>query len=338
MSNKIRLMQGLEKERTKVVFANGEPVFCTDSLQLYMGDGNTKGGRPVKSFDIPYPRAAFSHRFNEFVEVSTAFEGLDKIFQFISNVSTNIYYGDVSTNQLPVSSEDISRFYAGLSLLQDGPTGPKDLEHTSNYTYRVISYPKYYGLLGAVLDPNLNYINITNSYSTENPQTLDYLGIPFYVYYTVDQCLNQNAVPKTLRYLIDYLGGSVVNGIIPAPVANPTLTIHQTGHGFTVGQWLTRNAGYYSLACANTEFNAEVVGVITRVLGEDDLILTLSGYVTVLANLLDGYTYFLSATIPGAVVTTPPTSEGSINKPLFIADSATSGFMINYRGIAAQPD
>jgi hypothetical protein len=333
MSNRIRLCQGLEADRKQVIFSNGEPVFCTDSLKAYVGDGKTVGGRPIRGVDIPYPRAAFSHRFNEFVETSTVFEGLDKVFQFMSSTAYNIYYGDVSSNVLPTTPEDISRFFSGLGIIQDGPVGPKDLTYSSNYTYRVIAYPRSFGQLSRVEDPNLNYLDITNSYDTTYPKIVSYLGSDFYVYFTSDQCLNLNGTTKVIRYFVDYVANPTLQGGLPQNVANPTLTIHQVGHNFVVGQWLFRSSGYYSLASAATEATCEVVGVITRVLDADNFIITLSGYITCLENLLDGYTYFLSATLPGSLATAPPDLEGSVNKPVFLADSPTSGFIINYRGV-----
>lgn len=47
MSNPIQLRRGLESERVGVVFSSGEPVYCTDSFKLYIGDGLTPGGRLV---------------------------------------------------------------------------------------------------------------------------------------------------------------------------------------------------------------------------------------------------------------------------------------------------
>jgi hypothetical protein len=47
MSNPIQLRRGLESERVGVVFSAGEPVYCTDSYKLYVGDGLTPGGRLI---------------------------------------------------------------------------------------------------------------------------------------------------------------------------------------------------------------------------------------------------------------------------------------------------
>jgi len=44
MATKIRLLRGLESNRTLVVPAVGEPLYTTDTHKLYMGDGVTPGG------------------------------------------------------------------------------------------------------------------------------------------------------------------------------------------------------------------------------------------------------------------------------------------------------
>jgi len=47
MSLKILLKRGLDSERQTVIFDMGEPVFCTDTQQLWIGDGSTMGGVPL---------------------------------------------------------------------------------------------------------------------------------------------------------------------------------------------------------------------------------------------------------------------------------------------------
>lgn len=44
MSQKIQFRRGTNSERTTTIFADGEPVFVTDTETLYVGDGSTAGG------------------------------------------------------------------------------------------------------------------------------------------------------------------------------------------------------------------------------------------------------------------------------------------------------
>lgn len=44
---KILVRRGTDLERIQTVFESGEPVFTTDTKQLYIGDGSTLGGIPV---------------------------------------------------------------------------------------------------------------------------------------------------------------------------------------------------------------------------------------------------------------------------------------------------
>jgi hypothetical protein len=47
MATSIRLRRGTDAERLTVIFADGEPVYTTDTHKLFMGDGATLGGIEV---------------------------------------------------------------------------------------------------------------------------------------------------------------------------------------------------------------------------------------------------------------------------------------------------
>jgi len=194
MSNCIQVRRGTDAERVNVVFANGEPVWVTDTMQMWIGDGVTPGGRPLRSFDMPYSRHSFSNRFNSQVDVETVAGALDFIFNFSNNVGTNVYYGDVLDNA-PI--QDPTNFFAGLTMVP-WQGGPKDVVYTSNVTYRVFAYPKSYGALSDVQDPNFSYSSIMASYEAQ-PREVDFNSIVFYVYMTTDQCLSPSG--KSIRYM-----------------------------------------------------------------------------------------------------------------------------------------
>jgi hypothetical protein len=331
VSNQITIRKGTEEQRLQTIFANGEPVLCTDSLQVYIGDGVTRGGRPIRTVDMPYLRSAYSYRFNEEINVATVFGALDKIYNFMNNLSNNVYYGDLNLGTLPTNPMELAAVMSALDMVQTGPQGNKDLPYVSNYTYRTIIYPQYFGLLATIQDPMLNYLDISSTYNAV-PEKLNYNGTAFYVYITKDPLLNQN--PKNIRYSFAYGATNVLNGeAAPAPLDPTIKVIHQENHDFPVGAWLVRAQGLYILADASSEFTSDVIGVVTRIVSPDDFIMTITGYITGLSGLIDGYTYFLSATAPGTLSTTPPTAPGSIDKPIFVADSSTTGFLINQRGV-----
>lgn len=195
MSNSIQVRRGTEAERVRTVFSNGEPVWTTDTNKLYIGDGVTQGGVPVFENNMAYIRNAFSERFNEQVNVLSVVEALDVIFKFTNNVATNIFYGDVATN---AAIMDVDEFFAQL-LTTQWVSGYKDITYRSSYSYRVFAYPKSYGALIDIQDPNFSYSSIRNSYEA-SPREATYQGMEFYIYFALDPCLSPDG--KIIRYVV----------------------------------------------------------------------------------------------------------------------------------------
>jgi hypothetical protein len=85
------------------------------------------------------------------------------------------------------------------------------------------------------------------------------------------------------------------------------------------------------LAQADSEANAEVVGMVSEVADADNFTVVQIGHVSggQLALLTPGAVYYLDDTTPGAITATEP----PISKPVLIADSVNSGFAINMRGL-----
>jgi hypothetical protein len=109
-------------------------------------------------------------------------------------------------------------------------------------------------------------------------------------------------------------------------------SITQSTHGFSVGDVLYHNGTIYALADADTEATAEVVGIVSAVADTNTFTLLYSGYISGLSGLTAGTVYFLSATA-GDLTATEPSAAGQISKPLLIADSTTSGYFFNMRGM-----
>ena len=125
---------------------------------------------------------------------------------------------------------------------------------------------------------------------------------------------------------------------IDQDVAPGYYRVHQHTHGFSVGNVLRCEPsapGTFALACADTDDHAEVVGIVSEIIGVNDFVLaTGSGtYVTGLVGLTAGEVLWLSDVTPGLMVNTPPTVLTSIDKPIFQVESPTTGFFQNFRGI-----
>lgn len=114
-----------------------------------------------------------------------------------------------------------------------------------------------------------------------------------------------------------------------------TMDINQSTHGFVVGDILKRNGGtnLYDKAQADSAANAESIGMVVDVIDVDNFTLQEIGYVTGLSSLTDGTVYFLDPGTAGAMTATEPSTSGQISKPIFVADSTTSGWLLHYRGM-----
>jgi hypothetical protein len=115
-----------------------------------------------------------------------------------------------------------------------------------------------------------------------------------------------------------------------------TKDITQNAHTLNVGNVVRYNSGtsLYVLAQADSEANAEVVGIVSNDVSANVFTLLSSGYLTSLSGLTAGSVHYLSETVAGELTTSEPVLLNSINKPLLIADSTTSGFFFNWRGVA----
>ena len=114
-----------------------------------------------------------------------------------------------------------------------------------------------------------------------------------------------------------------------------TRDIAQATHGFSAGNVLRYNSGtsLYVKAQADSISNAEVVGIVSASVSAGVFTLLNCGYITGLSGLTAGSVHFLSETVAGALTTTEPELGNSVNKPLLIADSTTSGYFFNFRGV-----
>lgn len=115
-------------------------------------------------------------------------------------------------------------------------------------------------------------------------------------------------------------------------------TITQTNHGFTAGDVLrwdtTQSPHRYVKAKADTAANAEVVGVVNNYVGPDTFELTYSGVIDIskFAGISAAPVLFLSAVEGGSLGTMPPSTIGSVIKPILTKNKESSYIVNNFLG------
>lgn len=104
--------------------------------------------------------------------------------------------------------------------------------------------------------------------------------------------------------------------------------VHQVAHGFSIGDVLRFDGANYVLAQADSEINAEVVGMVSYIVDADNFILTQVGYVFGITtiSMTPGTLYYLSPSVAGSLTATKPTSSNQVIVPLIISITSDSGF------------
>lgn len=108
-------------------------------------------------------------------------------------------------------------------------------------------------------------------------------------------------------------------------------TITQAGHGFAAKDVIRFSGGGYIKAQADTAINAEAVGIVESVSG-DDFTVVYGGRISGLSGLTANTLYFLDASVAGALTSTEPTGT-NVSKPILLATSTTSGIVLEMRGM-----
>ena len=117
-------------------------------------------------------------------------------------------------------------------------------------------------------------------------------------------------------------------------------TIAKTGHSFAVGTPIRANGSDWAAAEGDNAENAEVVGIVSRVLDVNNFELTFIGEIfgnfsSVTedgGSLSTGRTYYLSPYNAGKITVTQPTASGSVHKAVLVATSPTSAVVIPFTG------
>ena len=116
-----------------------------------------------------------------------------------------------------------------------------------------------------------------------------------------------------------------------------SFTVTQASHGLTVGKVVKSSGsnGAFATAQANSAANAEVVGIVTVVSGNDITIVT-SGEVDIAAAVPDvaaSTVVFLDPSNAGDLTATEPSTDGQISKPIGIVTTQNSKMvLLPFRG------
>jgi hypothetical protein len=121
--------------------------------------------------------------------------------------------------------------------------------------------------------------------------------------------------------------------------------IEQTAHGFSLGDIVRIDSvtDSYVLAQSDTDVNSEAAGMVTFITDVDHFTLTTDGYFDLTGSgasalpLDIGCVYFLSTTVAGGVQLTSPSFVGQITKPIFLSETANTGYIRIMRGVEILP-
>ena len=111
-------------------------------------------------------------------------------------------------------------------------------------------------------------------------------------------------------------------------------TITQPGHGLSTGDWLkfTTGTDLYEQAQANNATNGDVVGLCKEAINVNSFVFQQVGLNNSSFTGLTTGNYFLSTTVAGAMSLAAALNDDEVSVPVFIADTATTGWVRNFRG------
>jgi hypothetical protein len=136
-----------------------------------------------------------------------------------------------------------------------------------------------------------------------------------------------SGVKKPVAIVSDANSFVVLNSALVSSIADNTVKeqITQSTHGFVAGDVLRHNGTIYVKAQGTTG-NSEAVGVVESSVDTNNFILVICGRIT-LSGRTAGAEYFLSAASAGLTTTTAPTASGNVQRPIYVATSATSAIV-----------
>lgn len=122
-------------------------------------------------------------------------------------------------------------------------------------------------------------------------------------------------------------------------------TINQTGHGFSVGDYIRPTTNQWTFSQGNNATNAECWAQVTVVIDSDNFTAVplvgtrqqQTNIVALIAGFAGGDPVYLSATTPGGMTNVAPTTVGQVTKPIGYVEANDVGvpislLSVNYRG------
>jgi hypothetical protein len=105
-------------------------------------------------------------------------------------------------------------------------------------------------------------------------------------------------------------------------------------HGFTVGTVVAFNGSSFVPKLSNSSDPNETLGIVSKIDDPNNFTVTYSGFIdtTPIVGLSANTTYFVSASVPGAITPFPPINLGDENRPILITQTPTTGLVVQYRG------
>ena len=150
-------------------------------------------------------------------------------------------------------------------------------------------------------------------------------------------------------WILDYRGlivGDEGHETCPCVYTSIVMVV-QDSHGFATGNWVYLTASKtYALASATSIASSQEVGCVTNVLNGNSFVLQFAGYNQGSVSVNDAGSpivasdvYYLSATSPGNISTTNPSSGGNISRPVYISEQVygttglNAGYILNQRSL-----
>ncbi len=275
------------------------------SNQIIVDNGNGITGDPLISFassidltDIEVNNGSFVDPIIEVLDTQLTIENATDATKAVKFDCSGITTGTTRTLTIPDADGTILLSSGGATLsVASGGTG-------------VSSFTPTYSVL------------CSGTTSAGNLQTVASVG-------TAGQVLTSSGA-GALPIWADAAGGSG---------SSISIAVNQTAHGLSVGNAVyVDSSGDYTVAIATATATAEVVGIVTAVADTDNFTLTTAGEIDMTSaswnpgSFTPGDAWFLSTATAGELQSSEPASGGQISKPVFIANSASKGFLINYRG------
>ncbi len=127
-------------------------------------------------------------------------------------------------------------------------------------------------------------------------------------------------------------GDGLILEQLPMPIADGVskIYVNQAASSFVAGDIVYISAANtYAKAQANALVTSRAVGIVVWASGTEFVIQT-SGFTTAITGKTPGSQYWLSSGTPGAMTTVEP-SAGLVSKPIYVALTADSGYIVEQR-------